>query len=340
MNIFIPINQETQNLALQNFFAGLRLNIHKQCEIFNRLDVMEAARVLLQDRPPHPGATGSLESGSNSHLNPLPPEEGFLDTQADMAPVVVIGPLLGTERLLPAYKPLLAGASELPADERFFPVPERGLGRHESMYGRLESQIAATYERVGRPIVVAGHSLGALMATKFGVNNPEMVADVICLAGAQEGIKRETPASFALARLLGSPPGRRLLQHDSDHMMEHKEKVARDWAPEVGLHLISPTVDDLLVLPQGLGLELPAGQKPERRVVGWPGMTWLLRLIPDMPKDTKVLRSLIFADHYNIPLNPAVIGYTRAVRRAAALGVQAAEIDLPEPSFQPLPAAA
>lgn len=258
-----------------------------------------------------------------------------------MAPVIAIGGLLVVKRFLPAYKPLLSGSSELPASERFFAIPDKGLGPHDSMYDRLESQIADACEKLERPVVLVGHSLGGLMATKFGVRQPEMVSDVVCLAGAQEGIRQDTPNSWALARLLGKPPGRKLLQHDSPHMTEHKETIATRWSPDVGLHLIGSPVDDLLLPPQGLGLELPEGQTPERRIVGLPGTTWLLGRVVDLPEGTKTLRSgPLFVDHYSVPFNPSVIQYTQSVRKAAVAQAEINGIEELPGSLQAVPAAA
>lgn len=307
---------------------------------------MPATQEALLDRPPDPAAASPMEPGSNGHPSPLLAEEGFLDDQAsgqyDMAPVVVIGGLLVPKCLQPLYDPLLRGASELPASERFLPVPDLGLGHHQGMYDRLEQQIASLHEKLQRPIVLAGHSLGALMATKFGADHPEMVSDVACLAGVQNGIKQETPSTRALAYALGHPPGKKLLRHDSDHMTAHRETIAKKWSPDVTLHLLGSLIDDLVVTPQGLNLELPEGQKPERRVVWLPFTSPAIRRIPGMPKDVEVLRSpLLCVDHYFFPLNPAVIRYVRQVRKAAVGNFEPIEVNFgARRSLQPVPAVA
>ena len=258
-----------------------------------------------------------------------------------MAPVVVIGGLMVLKRHLPLYRPLLSGKtnSELSASDRFFPVPDKGLGDHEEMFEELSSQLINASERLEEPPVVVGHSLGGLMATKFAVEHPDKVSAVVCLAGLQEGIKHETPSSFGLNLLLGRPPGRQLIQHDSDHMTAHKQKIANDWSADVPLHLVASPIDDLLLFPQGLGLELPEGQEPERRVVGLPGSGFLLRFVPGMPKNTQILGSPVIANHYDIPANISVNRYTRAVRRAVAANV-ALDQEPPVPLFRPRLAAA
>lgn len=254
---------------------------------------------------------------------------------AEMAPVIAIGGLLVVKRHLPLYRPLLSGKanSELSASDRFFAVPDKGLGQHEEMFEELSSQIIKVYERLEEPPVVVGHSLGGLMATKFAVEHPDKVSAVVCLAGLQEGIKDETPSSFLLNLALGKPAGRQLIQHDSDHMTAHKQKVAEDWPADVPLHLISTPIDDLLLFPQGLGLELPEGQEPQRRVVGLPGTGFLLRLIPGMPKNTRILRSPVLANHYDIPVNIGVLRYTRAIRRTVAANAESLGSE-PVPLFQ------
>jgi pimeloyl-ACP methyl ester carboxylesterase len=268
----------------------------------------------------------SLMSNQGEHLSLVP-------SGADMAPVAAIGGLLAAERNWPLYARMLSSGapSEVSVQDRFFAIREQGRGDPYEAAEELGSQLMALYEQLDERLVVVGHSMGALMGTMVAVEHPEIIAGVVCLAGAQEGIKQETPFSFALRHALGNPETAAMIQHDSGFMQEHRQRMATEWSADTSLHLISPTIDGLLVLPQGLGIELPKGQQPQRRVVcaPIPGMRHLLRAIPDMPQDVEILPSLLPAGHIEIPMSGPVIKYTESVRRAAVMEPEGVPLSLP-----------
>lgn len=260
-----------------------------------------------------------------------------------MAPVVGIGGLLSVKTQWFYYTPLLASpGSALSAKERFLPIPDRGLSPFDEMYGQLKEQLHTLHERLEERVVLFGHSLGALMAIRLGLENPDMVSDVECLAGIQDGVDEFTFSGKALKKLLGSPDHAENLLRGSDFMTEHRREIATEWPAQVPLHLISPTHDVLIPAPQGLEVELPAKQQPNRLIVvpRVPGLHSGIRKKTEHLPNVKELRPLLPAEHVDLPICPAVILHTRQIRRAAAENTEEAAIPGLAHGLVPIPAAA
>lgn len=238
----------------------------------------------------------------------------------NMAPMIGVGGLLSVKTQWHYYSALLGGSSDtqLNAKDRFLPIPDKGLSNFPEMYGQLEEQLVETHQRLEERTVMFGHSLGALMATMLAIEHPDKVSGVICLAGVQDGVTTETWAGTILRLGLRNPPGAEDLKAESDFMQSHKKNMATRWSPNTSLHLISPTYDQLIPSPQGLGVILPSGQSPEKRYVVPSGLPkFIAQRLLRMPASAEPLRG-ISVEHVTIALSPSVIRYSREVRRAAA----------------------
>lgn len=260
-----------------------------------------------------------------------------------MAPVIGIGGLLSKQVQWGFYSALLGGASShgLSVKERFWAIPSMGLGPFDEMYGQLEERLVKTHDRLGERVVLWGHSLGGLMVSQLGLHHPDKVADVVCLAGAQQGVGSLTVAGRALKRALGNPTESGKLLADSDFMKDHMQSLAERWSPTTGMHLVAPTTDYLIPTPWGLGIKLPEGQQPTKKYVaphGIPGA--LIRKVMRLGDDVDLMRD-VPADHISLPVTPSVINYMRQVRRSAA-APSAELIQLPSqsPSLAPARTAA
>lgn len=260
-------------------------------------------------------------------------EPALMTPERDMADVIAIGGVATVKQMLPLYKPLLEGPSNLSPADRYIPIPRKLVGDREALEATIDAQLLEICAALTTRPVVVGHSLGAHPGVKFGLKHPDIPSEIVCLAGAQEGIGSATPSIKLLARFLGNPHGRKDLEHDSPYMEAHREEIAESWSPEVGLHLVAATVDDMFPGGHGLGIELPDGQEPHRRIVGIPGITRLTRsLFPRVPANTQDLVSLIPTSHYDIPRNRSVINYIRGIR-LVAMAAQSREPVLPEPKL-------
>ncbi len=249
---------------------------------------------------------------------------------ADMAAAVVVGHALSRPEHLPLYAPTLAGRSnsELALKDRYISLPGRSVGSLEECYSEyIEPGLLRAHQRLEERMVLVGHSMGGWAVTRFGLEHPDKTAAVICEVGAQDGIPHETPATFVIGKLLGDPVAKEEIRHGSDFMVRHRRRIATEWSPQTSLHLIVSTGDAVVRTPHGLGLELPGDQEPDRRYIAmpFPGVLFLARQIPGIPKDVQLLPSLTLAGHMDTPLCLSAIAYTRQVRRAVAQNKNAGE---------------
>jgi pimeloyl-ACP methyl ester carboxylesterase len=255
-----------------------------------------------------------------------PPREEFLlpSKRQKMAAIIGVGGLLSVKSHSPLYRPILGGTSgDLSADERFHPIPERGLGNIDEMYGALEEDVLRTYQRMeGQKSVLVGHSLGGLMVSMLAMNHPDKFAAAICIAGAQSGVRSFSPGARTLKKALGNPSEAEKLLVESDFMRNHQTAMATHWPAAVQLHLISPTVDELIPPAQALAAQIPEGQRAHRNFVA-PPMTQRMRRMLGMPDDARHLRGAP-TEHISIALSIATLRYVRGVREHA----------LPRPHFE------
>jgi pimeloyl-ACP methyl ester carboxylesterase len=234
-----------------------------------------------------------------------------------MAPVLAFAGVGTGRECLFWYYPLLNDGSDcvLSPGKRFFPPPERGKGDPDEMVKVLEEEVLIAHQKIGRKVVIAAHSLGAPLAQKVVMNHPEVASDLVMGVGVNEGKKYKTPATFVLRHMLGNPPTADLLNHDSDFMKDHVERVATEWPDEVKLHSLSAVFDYLLPFTHGHRLKLPTGQQAERRVIAppIPYINSALQLATGN-HDVRSLEHLLPALHANVVLHPAFINYVRTVQ--------------------------
>lgn len=245
---------------------------------------------------------------------------------SNIAPVLGIGGLGSIKQQSAYYAPLLYSSnSNMTTKDRFLPIPDKGLSTFPEMFGQLEEEFITAVERLGEPATIFGHSLGGYFATELALHHPEKVLAVTCLAGVQDGIKELTLAGKALKYLLGSPETAKELLHDSDRMINHRQRIKNGWPAHVPLHLLVATHDILIPTPQGLELELPNGNQPERGIVVpiIPRLGFGIREKTNHLDNVKELRSVLPAEHLDIPVNLAVILHSRQVRRTAAFTTRA-----------------
>jgi hypothetical protein len=258
------------------------------------------------------------------HLNQFRRQTAEIDKhlpiEQDLAPIVAIGGLLTIKQVADWYKPILAKdtTSSLAPSKRFIAPPQRGLGQVEDMREELTDRLEKLYDKLGsRKMLLVGHSLGGLMATMSAVERPEMVAGVVSLGGVHAGYDRETTAVKALRRAVGNPPHAKILRHDSDFMLEHTSRMAKEWPKDVPLHVISTPFDVLVVPPQGFGVELAHGAPDERLVIPpGPLLESAIRKWLKIPCGVNALRSTYPTEHINLPRNPQVANYIERCRRA------------------------
>jgi pimeloyl-ACP methyl ester carboxylesterase len=252
------------------------------------------------------------------------PRSGLETPSDDQSPSVSIGGLLSGGESWWLYKPITEDGLDwdMPPRERYLPMPKRGLGDINEMYKSVEEDVLSISQKVGRQVVVVGHSLGAIPAEKMALDHPDVATNIVVVAGAHEGQRYETPTSFLLrkalilSRFLKDSKAAEVLRHDSPFMTEHVERVASEWPEDVGLHGISTAFDDLLPFMHGLKLKLPEGQQAEKGVIALPipGLQGVLRLMMS-DNNIKHIASMRPALHIDIIRHPVVVNYVRELQR-------------------------
>jgi|GEM_PF-6553545 len=243
-------------------------------------------------------------------------------TSGELAPIVAIGGLLTVKQLAEWYRPILAKdkTSGLPCNKRFLAPPQRGLGRLDEMREEASERLYKLYDRLDqRKMFIVGHSLGGLMASVAALETPEIIAGVVSLGGVHEGYNKETPATLALRYSLGNPAEAKHLWHESDFMMEHKEKMASSWSADIPFHVIATPLDYLVVPPQGFGVSLAHGE-PDKKIVVLPvpGAETITRRGFGLGEDVGMLRSWYPTEHVNLPRNPDIAAYIDTSRHELA----------------------
>ncbi len=256
------------------------------------------------------------------HKSPAMEEYAF-----DSPPVVTIGGVLTIKQLAPLYRRMLNLdiSSGISAGVRFVPPHGRGTGEVEVTKNKTREHLLRVHEAVGeRKMLLVGHSLGGLVATMYAYEHPETVAGVICIAGAQEGIKHNTLAMRALMRAINNPEATDMVRYDSGFMEEHRDRVENEWPSGVALHAVATAHDVLLPAPHGFGLR-PNGEPSTNHLfmshgygLTLPGRALLRRL----PENTGITSTFYPTEHLAIPLIPPVVAYVAQVRDQLALPLQ------------------
>ncbi len=263
-----------------------------------------------------------------------------------MADVVAIGGLFSFKTQWYFYTPILAGGnSPLSIKERFMAIPDQGLGDFEEMIGELDEQLTDLCEKNEGPVVLAGQSLGALMAEELTLMGPERVKGVALIAGIHDGEEKLTVTGKAIKQLLGNPKHAPDLLRDSDMMIEHRRRREEEWPEDVPVRIYTPTSDFLIPAPDGLEVKYAHGQEATKNVVLplMPGAHQGIREKVAHIPGIRWLRPFLPANHIDIAICPPVISDIRKLRREVATAY--AEARQPElvdalTGFEPVPAAA
>jgi pimeloyl-ACP methyl ester carboxylesterase len=235
-------------------------------------------------------------------------------------PPLAIGGLLSNDgRLCHAlYDPVVNDGLDwdLPPRDLYIPLPDGGRREPEETRKRLEEEILARVQKLGRPAVIAAHSLGAHFTKEVLLDNPEAATAVVLTAGVDDGQKYETPLTVLLRHLAGNPAYAGDIKYDSKYMVEHRERVAAEWPEQVGLHVISTVCDNILPFVHGLNIQVPEGQEVHSSVLSLPlpGAASIIKLFAHNRK-VNHMGSWRPASHVDIIRHPELIKYVRRLQR-------------------------
>lgn len=266
-----------------------------------------------------------------SELLEVPQAGDFTDEE--LAHSVGLGGLYTSHQELWLYDPILQHeSSPLPTKHRFLPPLGKGLVSFEEMIGQMEEDIDLKVEQLEGPVAVAAHSLGLHLAMAVALKRPELFRSIMGLGGVGCGIESLTPAGHIVRAILRRAEGVEDIMRGSDYMQEHERRVRTEWPEDIPVVLVATPYDELARFSDTLDIELPPGQRVEKRVIApdIPGMNWFLRNVMGMPKDATILHSKLPALHEFLPRHHVAIEQDRQVRsgsvehHAASMMVSAA----------------
>jgi pimeloyl-ACP methyl ester carboxylesterase len=202
--------------------------------------------------------------------------------------LIVIGGTGATKEAYPLYAPLLNSVpSDIPARERYFPLPYKGLGRVEDTYRELEEQVFDfTRTRCASRPVVVGHSQGGVHAAMLGQDR--LASAVVTLAAPHGGV----PSLKALEEL---SPAAADLDSRSLFIASHTIDLAT-WPESVPFHTVNATVDQLV--PRQFGITTSTRW--------WDAPKWVPRCCLRIPQGVKRLRNMVPSDHILLPYSSGV----------------------------------
>lgn len=207
-----------------------------------------------------------------------------------MTELIVIGGTGAPARALPLYASLLNSVpSDIPARERYFPLPNKGLGRVYDTYGILQLQVAEFVLQHGglrNPPVVVGHSQGGVHAAMLALDG--LASAVVSLAAPHGGV----PSLKALEEL---SPAAADLDSRSLFVAGHTIDLAT-WPTNLPFHTVNATVDELVPRQFGITTSTRWWDAPK-----WVPCCWL-----GVPQGVQRLRSTVPSDHILLPYSTGV----------------------------------
>lgn len=233
--------------------------------------------------------------------------------QTELAPTAVLGGLGTGPEVSWLYKNLF--------DEGcFLPPPGRGFRLLEDMQEELTEKVSRTKEQHDeRKLLLVGHSLGALLATKIAVAEPDLVAGVVTLGGAHQGYDKDTLATHTLKLFAGRHPQAGHLRHNSDFMQEHAEDMATKWPDDTPLHVVATPLDILIVPPHGFDVRAGNNKVSKRLVIpSFFGAGNIFRKLCKTEEDVEMLPTRAWVDHFNMPRSEQIQDYVHQVRHEIA----------------------
>lgn len=206
-----------------------------------------------------------------------------------MPEVIVIGGTWATREAHSYYAKLLNSIpSEIPAEDRYFPLPHKGLGHVEETYEELRGQIDEFVTSIGDDLpIVVGHSQGGVHAALLGLNG--LASAVVSLAAPHRGIR-------SLRTIEDLSPAAADLDSRSWFIDNHLDALILDWPADIPFHTVSATVDQIV----GHQFSVLSSTR------WWDAPKWVPRCCLQIPQDVRRLRSALPSDHILLPWSSGV----------------------------------
>lgn len=119
--------------------------------------------------------------------------------------------------------------------DRVVALPGGGRGRLHATYTSLAPLISSWIEQQDEPVVLVGHSQGAIHAVQFAVDNPDMVDSVVGIAGPFSGANSPNIPTYVERHLSWLAPVGLDLRGGAALLVSLQRRVAAQVVPNLTL---------------------------------------------------------------------------------------------------------
>lgn len=198
-----------------------------------------------------------------------------------------------------------AFSKDIPRQVKLVPLPGGGFGPLDDTYEAVVEKIQIAQSKApDRPLVVVGHSQGAVHATRLALDG---LADaVVSLAGPLRGVTLPIPFASQVRWALRHPAAERDLAEGSDYLNTLGERMYSSWPEDVPLTVVAATHDFIVPPRAQFGVQLSPGAAPPSGYIVMPRRMSQERReaiarSAGVPREVQHLVSALAAEHLTLP---------------------------------------
>jgi hypothetical protein len=208
----------------------------------------------------------------------------------------------------PLYAPMLNSGqpSAIPARHRFLPLPGLGYWHPEKTLDHLLEQVDHLSADMDVPPTIVGHSQGGFYANHLGLDG--RASAVMSLAGVNSAMDEHNLTAMFF-KSLGKDKMIDYFKIGSEPMEQYREDMAERWPDGVPLHVVAPTVDQVVYHKYQFGMKLPHDSRELHEWHDVPGnkiAQYALRWAMQIPENVKPLVSVMPSEHVFVPESTGV----------------------------------
>ena len=221
-----------------------------------------------------------------------------------MPEIIVIGGTAAPKEAYPLYAPILNSVhSSIPAQERYFPLPNKGLGPVMDTLEELRDRVCPLVRNLDEKPIVVGHSQGGVHAAMLGSYG--LASVVVSLASPHGGMR-------SLGVIESLSPAAHDLDAHSDFIAVHRDELA-NYRSDVALHTVNATFDQI-VLRQ---FSVTSSTR------WWDAPRWVPGCLLRIPEGVRRLRSALPSEHILLPWSTGVRWLVSSLATGQEMGMAA-----------------
>jgi hypothetical protein len=249
-----------------------------------------------------------------------PPELSHENTYPE---AICIGGTGAPKAAYPVYAPLLNSGhpAEIPGYDRYLPIPDLGFRDPDATLDKLRDKVDRISANLDTRPIIVGHSHGAHYAIRLGLEG--RASAVVSAAGVNRPMsERNLTAMFF--KSIGRDALIRYFKAGSPAMEMHQEQMETEWPDDVPLHVVAPTVDQVIYHKYQYGLHLPNNSQQLHEWYNVPGCkiaSQALRMVIQTPQNVKPLknRSILPTEHVSVIWSSGIRNLVKKLQEHTAL---------------------